>query len=239
MDLGLVLGSEWGWWFTPRDDASDEQSHGRNRGLAPKRRAALQGTLGPTRTNAATDLELARRVQEGDSDALGTLFNTYFSELVLFALPYVRSRDAAEDLVQDVFVHIWETRTTWHVSQTVAQYFYGAVRNRALNARRHQATVTKYAATVQASGAGEASSTTDVTTLEAAELSLRLGRTVAALPERCREIFLLSRSQRLAQREIADLLGIALPTVKVQLGRAFKALERTVREYEEGIPQSE
>jgi RNA polymerase sigma-70 factor (ECF subfamily) len=115
---------------------------------------------------------------------------------------------------------------------------YGAVRNRALHLVEHvQATTRRdhryhQAVTSIASPLGTAR-------VEEQELRVRLAQTIDALPPRCRAVFLLSRARRLSQREIADILGIALPTVKAHLARAFRSLEDARRAYERGEPAGE
>jgi RNA polymerase sigma-70 factor (ECF subfamily) len=198
----------------------------------------LRASLAPHHACSESDSDAVRvaEVQHGNVLVFGAIFDQYFEALRTFALSYVHTREVAEDVVQDVFARIWEIRTEWTVQTSIAQYLFGAVRNRAIKALRYDAVAARRASLLDANGGQHSVSGVGTTELEAAELRRHLARAIDALPPRAREIFLLSRGRRLRLREIADLLGIALPTVKVQLGRALRALDRARRDYEHGGP---
>jgi RNA polymerase sigma-70 factor (ECF subfamily) len=195
--------------------------------------AELRASLAPSCDphERGRDALLVAQIRNGDTHAFGLLFDQYFHTLRAFALSYVRVDATAEDVVQDVFVRIWENRAEWVVQTSVAQYLFGAVRNQALKALRRDEASARREATAGAI-AGQLASEIGTANLEATELRHRLAHAIDLLPPRCREIFLLSRARRLRLREIADLLGIAVPTVKVQLGRALRALSQVQRDYE-------
>ncbi|MEP6494882.1 MAG: sigma-70 family RNA polymerase sigma factor [bacterium] len=81
----------------------------------------------------------------GDDVAFESLFRAHYAELCRFAYQYVRSSEAAEDLVQDVFAGLWAARETVTVTTSVRAYLYAAVRNRAINTRRHQVVAAEWA----------------------------------------------------------------------------------------------
>jgi RNA polymerase sigma-70 factor (ECF subfamily) len=177
----------------------------------------------------AHDTELAKAVRLGNAEALDALFTVYYDELLAYAMSIVADRLVAEDVLQDVFLRIWKRRSEWMPEGNgVARYFYGAVRNRALNMLRDDRRSVSVS-TIPVDRAGHDAIGT--TALEATELATLIAGTVAALPERCREVFTLSRYQRLSQRDIADLLGITVNTVNVQLGRALRAIRAAVQAF--------
>ncbi|MDX5345987.1 MAG: sigma-70 family RNA polymerase sigma factor, partial [Hymenobacteraceae bacterium] len=68
-----------------------------------------------------------------DAPAFESLFRSYYSGLCHFALKFVRDKETAEELVQDLFVHLWENRHTLQISGSVKSYLFTATRNRAFN----------------------------------------------------------------------------------------------------------
>jgi len=102
-------------------------------------------TAGPDALNE-TELALVRRVCSGDEAAFEQIFRGYYAPLVSFACRNVGSQALAEELVQEVFLHIWMRREQWVVERSLAAYLFRCVRNRILNARRSLRLETAYAA---------------------------------------------------------------------------------------------
>lgn len=176
---------------------------------------------------------LVARVRDSDTVAFELLFARYFRVLHAFANAYVHSQDAAEDIVQDVFARLWDDRARWQVRTNVKAYLFTAVRNQALNTLRDTAAATRREEKYMAAAESLVVASTGTARLEEAELRQYIARAVEGLSPRCREVFLLSRTRHLNQREIAEVLKIALPTVKVQLGKAFRAIAAACRHYEQ------
>ena len=81
---------------------------------------------------------LIARIRRGDESAFESLYLAHHDELWRFAYTHVRSRDVAEELVQDVFLAVWGTRATWEVKTRVRAWLYASVRHLALNHLRHE-----------------------------------------------------------------------------------------------------
>jgi len=94
------------------------------------------------------------RVRAGDEGACETLFRTFHAPLWKFAYGYVRSREAAEEIVQEVFLALWRNRATWEVHTSVRAWLFGAVRHQALNYLRHERLVSRRKRTVTWSAPG-------------------------------------------------------------------------------------
>ena len=180
------------------------------------------------------DHELLVRLCTGDSVAFESVFLRYFGELVSFARSYVQSRDVAEDVVQDVFVRLWERRTTVQLRSGLAQYLYGAVRHKALDTLKHDRIAARWEAQESQALQRHAAANEGVSRVETDELAAIVLRVMATLPARCQEVFRLSRYKRLTQRDIAETLGITVNTVNVHLGRALRAIDIAVQEWERG-----
>lgn len=179
-----------------------------------------------------TELALARRVREGDEAAFEHIFRAYYPRLVSFACTKLGSQALAEEMVQEVFLQIWARREQWVVERSLAAYVFRAVRNRILNARRSIRLEVSYAAAAAAACEIEVETAEPCDDrLRDAEIAAALAHALARLPERPRQVFLLSRRQGLSYAEIAEVLGIAVKTVEMHMGRALVQLRTSLQEW--------
>ena len=133
----------------------------------------------------------------------------------------MRSRAVAEELVQDVMLELWKRRETLAEESSPQAYLFQATRNRALNHIRH--------AKIERLGEPhatrpEAVDATAHSLVVEEEMLIAVKKAVDRLPERCREVFELSRTHNLKYSEIAATLGISIKTVEAQMGKALKTL---------------
>lgn len=174
-----------------------------------------------------SDAALAERVRAGDERAFETMVRTYAPRLARFAYDYVGSMEAAEEITDDVFLWVWEHRTTWEVRGSLRGYLFRAVRNRALNARRDAAYQTaweiRHADDPAAAGIGGVVRDA-VADLEAQELGATLRAAIDQLGEGRRTVVLLRWVQEMSYAEIAEVTGTSVVGVKQQLNRALKDL---------------
>ena len=175
--------------------------------------------------HTATDEDLYARLRAGQAAALDELFRRYYTDLVRLALRFVGQPPAAEDIVQEVFVGLWDKRATLSPLQgAVGPYLRTAVRNRSLNYLRDQKRLPQ--------GEDEIPDVPDsavsgpAAALEQDELKHRIDRAVASLPDRCRTIFTMHRFGEMSHREIADHLSISTKTVENQMTRAYRFLRQ-------------
>lgn len=157
-----------------------------------------------------------------DERVFDALYRQHYATLCSYTLTLVHSLDIAEDIVQSVFVNVWESRRTWMPRSGARAYLFGACRNRALDYLRHAKVVSR---SIQSEGCvalGEASqpAPADVT-LEQREMGHRLRTAVADLPKRRRQVVELRLTQQLTNREIANALGISVKGVEIQFTRAL------------------
>lgn len=152
------------------------------------------------------------------------LFKAHYAALVTFAAGMVGSADAAEDLVQEVFIAIWRRRAEMPPDKVARAYLYKAVRHRALNALRHDRIARESAGSIEHSFVGV--SAEDDLIHDETESAVRAA--ISRLPERARLMFTLSRDEGLTYAEIAGVTGVSVKTVETQMGRALRALRESL-----------
>ena len=187
------------------------------------------------------DATLVARVRRGDQAALGEIFNAYYSLLCGFAASYVGTVAGAEDLVQELFLHLWTTRAAWDVRGGLRAYLFGAVRNRALNVEAHRQ-VERRLQPLRAVGGGMVLDAGDVpghgggpaspdAALLAADAERTVGAVLERLPERLRAVVHLRWRVGLSYAEIAATLGVSEKAVEHRIARALKVLRRRLAAY--------
>ncbi len=167
---------------------------------------------------------LADRIRSGDAGAFEEVFRAHFDGLCGYVWRYVKDSDIARDMVQNVMVNLWQRREHLFIQESMSSYLYRAVRNEALNYLKHEAVVRRW----QTECPAAEEPVTPEEELAGQTLAHRLEKAIGQLPERRREIFLLSRQHGLTYRQIADLLGISPTTVETQIARALLALRAVV-----------
>lgn len=180
---------------------------------------------------AASDVRLSsgesewvNAIRAGDVSAFEAMFHAYHAPMCAFAYRYLGARDLAEEIVQEVFLFVWERREGWDVRSSVRSYLFTAVRNAALSYLRHERVVRRKESEVRRLQP-EPPPSPDLEAVEA-ETVAAVRRAVERLPERCRLAFTLHREQGLTYAEVAAVLGISPRTVEVQIGRALKSLRK-------------
>lgn len=168
-----------------------------------------------------SDRDLLERLRQGDTSAFDAIFRAWYGPLVGTAERMLRDRAIAEELVQDVMLELWRRRETLAPDGSPQAYLFQATRNRVLNHLRHLKVEQRSEPEVRseassAPNAGEA--------VAEEELDAAVHRAVQSLPDRCREVFELSRVHGLTYSEIARQLGISVKTVEAQMGKALRTL---------------
>ena len=147
------------------------------------------------------------------------LFRYHYRPLCIFALHYLKDIDASEDVVQEAFALLWEKLSAGEKVVNQKGYLYSIVKNRSLDILR------KGGLTGEAISLDGSVDDIEEPTVEDAEVEARLWTAIDTLPEKCREIFLMSKRDGLKQEEIAQELGVSLQTVKNQVSKALKILK--------------
>lgn len=178
---------------------------------------------------------LIESIKKGDQKSFEFLFKSYYSDLCKYARNIVHNETTAEDLVMDIFVKIWEAESKLGISSSLSGYLYQSVHNHCLNylTRRHKQFSELNAETIKLLNTliSPDASFDPSEGINLAELSNRIEQSIEHLPEGCRKIFILSRTEELSHKEIAQRLGISENTVKVQIYRALIKLRILLKEF--------
>jgi RNA polymerase sigma-70 factor (ECF subfamily) len=174
-------------------------------------------------------------IRKGDRKSFEFLFKSYYSSLCKYARGIVHNETTSEDLVMDIFVKIWESQTKLLITSSLSGYLYQSVHNNCLNylTRRQKRFSELNTETIERLDALMApdSSVDPLGGINIAELSDRIEQSIEHLPEKCRKIFILSRTDELSHAEIAQQLKISENTVKVQIYRALIKLRILLKDY--------
>ncbi|MBV6644268.1 MAG: RNA polymerase sigma-70 factor [Cyclobacteriaceae bacterium] len=166
-----------------------------------------------------SDQELLQLLEKGNELALDQLFSRYWEPMFQLALNITDDPDLSSDIVQDIFVDLWERRATRKISHLQA-YLNRAIKNQMASYIRK----TKHIEQFQQHFESMFSVDDTEQPLLMEELQDTIDEQLQKLPNRCREIFKLSRYHSLSNQEIADRLNISLGTVEVQISRALRHL---------------
>jgi RNA polymerase sigma-70 factor, ECF subfamily len=172
---------------------------------------------------------LVARIRGSDEKAFESLYLAHHDELWRFAYTYVRSRDIAEDLVQDVFLAVWGSRETWDVHTRVRAWLFASVRHLALNHLRHERIVARTIQVAQAASGGDAATEAvamaappmdQLLAIEAEELDNACLQAIGELPDRRRIAMTLRWKHDMSALEIARVIGTTPEAVRTLLTRA-------------------
>ena len=176
-----------------------------------------------------TDSELFRMTkQENDTKAYEILYYRYWPKLIDAAYKRLSSRQAAEDLVQELFINFYQRRAQIEFTTSIQSYLAQALKYRILNEYRAANTRNAYSRFFLNS----VCKNDFANPAETKELVQKIDNVLAALPEKCRQVFVLSRKERLSNKEIAEQMQISVSTVEKHIVKALKILRHSVSDYQ-------
>jgi len=205
----------------PRDD--DSTPRGRRR-----------ETPANHETARAEREHLLARLADSDVAAFEEIVSAHDAPLRAFARRMLHEGDLADDIVQDVFVWLWEHRTMVRPQSTLRSYLYGAVRHRALHvlrrARMEETCALQLDPAFGLPGMGVPEPGT-AAAVERRELAAALTRALSTLSPRVRQVALLRWRDRMSRAEIAAIMGVAMPTINNQLTQAARLVRALLADY--------
>lgn len=170
------------------------------------------------------DKILFNEIRKGNKLVYESLFNEYYEHFVQFANNYLFDQQASEDIVQDLYVHVWENAKKLNIHSSIKSYFYQALKNRCLNyLKRLRLKDDKDILYVEA-----LLSARDDTTFYDPEILNQVKAAINLLPQQMSKIMYMKYIDGLKQMEIAEELNISVNTVKTQLKRAKDKIRKSL-----------
>jgi len=164
-------------------------------------------------------------LKKGDQKIYKAIFDTYFKRLYSFSIKYVKSTHAAEEIVENVFLILWQKRHKLDTVKNLKSYLYAMVHNASLdyiksnknfiqfNIKEHDSTILMEQLIIEE------------------EVHILLIKALDSLPEKCRQVFELSCLEGMKYKDIAEDLQISVNTVKSQRARAIDLLRQKLKDY--------
>jgi RNA polymerase sigma-70 factor (family 1) len=174
------------------------------------------------------DNSLIAQVRNGDKVAFRLLFEKYGTRLYQFSLKYLRDKEDAEDILSEVFMKIWENRSSLKTNTSFQSYLftiaYNNIRQRFLKKSREE----KYIQIFAEENLVDSSKGEDQ--IDYIQIVQKINKIIDLLPSRRKEIFILSYKEELKNHEIADKLSLSEQFVKNQLSVARKYIISKIKE---------
>ncbi len=175
----------------------------------------------PKQYQTYSDFDLVALLKADDIEAFEVLYTRYFSKLFNHAYEKLHDRNLAQEVVQDLFIHFWHNREKIEVRVSLASYFFVSLRNLIINQFKKRLIYEKHIDKL----ALTQNQATDETNewLDFQDLQAEYQRALQELPEKCREVFMMSRNGA-SHKEIAAAQGISIKTVEQHISKALRTL---------------
>lgn len=167
------------------------------------------------------DFAILELFREDPQKGTKKIFDTYWDKLYHYAYGILQSEDAAKDVVQSLFINMWENRENARNIRNLKYYLYQSVKNNALKYINNHRFTELHEEVIRELEYLDTSDQELIDKKQSEEVEKRL----ATLPKRRREIFLLSRYDQLSNEEIARKQGLSIRTVETHISNAIKSLE--------------
>lgn len=180
---------------------------------------------------------MSNSVPEGNDLDFEKIYAVYYPKLVRFSKEYVLSQADAENIVQDVFLGLWEQKDILSSLHNINAYLFRLMKNRCIDFLRHKIRVEDKKQSIQDVMLREyelklySIEHFDESLLSDEEIERIIANAIDSLPQKCREIFVLSRMEGLKYQEIAERLKLSPSTVNNQITIALKKLKEELKEF--------
>ena len=175
-------------------------------------------------------------IKQGREKAFYTLYVLLFPSIIRYVRQTVKDLLLAEDIVQDVFIKLWCERESIHITGSIQAYIYKAAHRTSINRLKHQATaknsVNKTISEEEWQFIRDTYQVNDfiIENLERDDLATMISQEIDHLPDKCREVFVLSRHDGLNHVEIAQRLNISVNTVRAHIYHALEVIRKKLAE---------
>lgn len=162
-------------------------------------------------------------------ESFEAIFQEHHKSLCNLAFNIVRDKEAAKDIVQDVFFKLWKNRSEIHFGDKIKNYLFNATSHAAINYLRFNKKILRVNDATELDGLQISPASDELTSYR--ELEMRVRNAIDKLPPKCKTIYLMSRHEGMKYQEIADALEISLKTVENQMGIALQKLRDDLKPF--------
>jgi RNA polymerase sigma-70 factor, ECF subfamily len=171
-----------------------------------------------------SEQQYLQAIRNDDEEAFEVVFKKYYYDLCVFCNQYTGDINRSKEIVQDLFVYLWESRKQLEIKKSLRAYLYSAARNNAIRLAKGNQEISIQDHNREISIEME-------NILEYDELARFINRELDNLPPQCRKIFLASRKDGLKYAEIAMKFGLSVKTVEAQMGKALKRFRFALKDF--------
>lgn len=167
-------------------------------------------------------------LRQDSKEAFSLLFQTYYTDLVLFCGNFVKDKDSCEDIVQSIFLKLWNDRKHIQIEISLKSYLLKAVRNSCLDEFRHIEIVRQYETEY---GSSVLDNYDTENYILYSDLYTHLSRALEKIPDLYKEAFVLNRFEGLKYREIAEKLNVSERTIEVRVSKTLDLLRKQLKDF--------
>jgi len=176
-----------------------------------------------------SDAELFQLVKQEDSNAFAALYTRHWAFLMDMAYRRFQSREKAEDIIQEIFISLYQKRHQVEFTVSLQAYLAQALKYKVLNEIRSMNIRNQYKNNLFFSPVCK---NDFAKALEAKDLKRQMDRTISSLPDKCKKVFFLSRWEKKSNKDISNSLSISVSTVEKHIGKALKIIREDLQKYE-------
>ena len=176
-------------------------------------------------------MKIIGNTKTDDEIAFEILFRKYYVRLCGFANKFIANRAESEEIVEKIFLAMWEKRSSLKFNDEIRPYLFKSVQNLCFNYLEHQKIVSHYNLVIKEVYEHHSDEFGSYDSVLYTELQAKVDQAIGKLPDHCRTIFQLNRQEGLKYHEIADRLGISVKTVETQMSRALSKLKEELKDY--------
>lgn len=177
-----------------------------------------------------TDEQLLQQMAAGERQAFTLLYRRYWEDLFVTVAKTLRGKEEAADVVQDVFLSLWNRRNELNLKGSLAAYLHTSVRYKCIHYIEKNITRRDYLVHFAEVIIKSVSSNAEIN-LQVKEIEHTVNKTIAGMPPKMQEVYKLSRNEHLSHKEIAENMSISVETVKKHIHHALHLIRRDLLPY--------
>lgn len=167
------------------------------------------------------ELDAIKALRKGDENAFRYLFKLYYDRLVAYIVTYTHDQMSAEDIVQQAFIDLWDSRVKLDEFKSPKNYLYAIAYNRFIDSTKNNKRRNKLLDIIYERALRDR---IDEDTEQLEKRVLKMNQIIESLPTKCKQILKMNKIKGLKYKEIAEIKGISIKTVEAQMGIAFKKI---------------